>query len=108
MFKSGNLVSSLLGGAALVLFLGLLIVSYFYAQLLKENSGLEVEISLLQENTKTLQQSLQKQNEALKTLQVKAGKLPKEIEVIKEIKVENSSCEAELTGYKELFKEMGK
>lgn len=110
MFKSliGGGSHSFFGGAVLVLLLGILILSYFYDQSLKENSRLEMEIIILEGNTKALEQSLQKQNEALEALRVEVSKPPKEIEVIKEIKLKDSSCEAELRGYKKLFKEMGR
>ena len=107
MFKSlvGGGSHSFFGGAVLVLLLGILILSYFYAKALKENSRLEMEITILEGNTKALEQSLQKQNEALKALSVEASKPPKEI---KKINPKGSSCEAELRGYKQLFKEMGR
>ncbi len=110
MFKSliGGGSHSFFGGAVLVLLLGILILSYFYAKALKENSRLEMEITILEGNTKALEQSLQKQNEALKALSVEASKPPKEIQLIKKINPKDSSCEAELRGYKQLFKEMGR
>ena len=67
-----------------------------------------MEITILEGNTKAVEQALQKQNEALEALRVEASKPPKEIQVIKKINPKDSSCEAELRGYKQLFKEMGR
>ena len=74
----------------------------------EEIAGLKKDLELSKANVVALQEAITKQNKALAELEVKASKPPKEIEVIKEIKLKDSSCESELRGYKKLFKEMGR
>lgn len=101
-------IKSVLGGVSLVLILALGFVFWLYIGSKEEVARLESKLALSEANTRELEESLQKQNAALEALRVKASEPPKEIAVIREIKIEDSSCEAELQGYKKLFKELGK
>ena len=78
-----------------------------------QNSSLKQDLFLkdlaLQQanlNLKELNLAIEKQNEAFKNLQVQKSKV--NTTAIKEITIKDSSCEAELRGYKELFKELGR
>lgn len=78
-----------------------------------QNSNLKQDLLLkdleLQQTTlnlKKLNLALEKQNKALKSLRVQ--KTQKDTSGVDRIVVKDSSCTAELQGYKELFKELGK
>lgn len=57
-------------------------------------------------NLDTLNLALQKQNKTLESLRVQ--KTQKDTSAVDKIVIQDSSCEAELRGYKDLFKELGK
>ncbi|VEJ07433.1 Uncharacterised protein [Helicobacter pullorum] len=101
-------IKSILGGVCLVLVVSLGFIFWLYVGAKEEIAGLKKDLQLSKANVVALQEAIDKQNLAIKALEVKASKPPKEIEVIKEIKLKDSSCEAELRGYKKLFKEMGR
>lgn len=101
-------IKSILGGVCLVLVVSLGFIFWLYVGAKEEIAGLKKDLQLSKSNVVALQEAIDKQNLAIKALEVKASKPPKEIEVIKEIKLKDSSCEAELRGYKKLFKEMGR
>ncbi|WP_300692443.1 MULTISPECIES: hypothetical protein [Helicobacter] len=78
-----------------------------------QNSSLKQDLLLkdleLQQTTlnlKELNLALEKQNKAFKNLQVQKSEV--NTTAIKEIAIKDSSCEAKLKGYKDLFKELGK
>ena len=100
-------IKSILGGMCLVLVVSLGFIFWLYVGSKEEIAGLKKDLQLSKANVVALQEAIDKQNLAIKALEVKASKPPKEIEIIKEIKLKDSSCEAELMGYKKLFKEMG-
>ena len=100
-------IKSILGGVCLVLVVSLGFIFWLYVGAKEEIAGLKKDLQLSKANVVALQEAIDKQNLAIKALEVKASKPPKEIEIIKEIKLKDSSCEAELRGYKKLFKEMG-
>ena len=101
-------IKSILGGVCLVLVVSLGFIFWLYVGSKEEIAGLKKDLQLSKANVVALQEAIDKQNLAIKALEVKASKPPKEIEIIKEIKLKDSSCEAELRGYKKLFKEMGR
>lgn len=101
-------IKSILGGVCLVLVVSLGFIFWLYVGAKEEIAGLKKDLQLSKANVVALQEAIDKQNLAIKALEVKASKPPKEIEVIKEIKLKDSSCEAELRGYKKLFKELGR
>lgn len=101
-------IKSILGGVCLVLVVSLGFIFWLYVGAKEEIAGLKKDLQISKANVVALQEAIDKQNLAIKALEVKASKPPKEIEVIKEIKLKDSSCEAELRGYKKLFKEMGR
>ena len=100
-------IKSILGGVCLVLVVSLGFIFWLYVGAKEEIAGLKKDLQLSKANVVALQEAITKQNKALESLRVEASKPPKEIEIIKEIKLKDSSCEAELRGYKKLFKEMG-
>lgn len=78
-----------------------------------QNSSLKQDLLLkdleLQQTTlnlDTLNLALQKQNKALESLKVQ--KTQKDTSAVDRITLKDSSCEAELRGYKDLFKELGR
>ena len=101
-------IKSILGGVCLVLVVSLGFIFWLYVGAKEEIAGLKKDLQISKANVVALQEAIDKQNLAIKALEVKASKPPKEIEIIKEIKLKDSSCEAELRGYKKLFKEMGR
>ena len=100
-------IKSILGGVCLVLVVSLGFIFWLYVGSKEEIAGLKKDLQLSKANVVALQEAIDKQNLAIKALEVKASNPPKEIEIIKEIKLKDSSCEAELRGYKKLFKELG-
>ena len=108
LFKlfSGGGISTALYGVILSLFLALLLVGWLYKGALSEIAELEASLQIEKGNTALLQESLQKQNEAFKALEVKATKV--NTSAVDKIIIKDSSCEAKLQGYKELFMELGK
>lgn len=103
---SGGGISTALYGVILSLFLALLLVGWLYKGALSEIAELEASLQIEKGNTALLQESLQKQNEAFKALEVKATKV--NTSAVDKIIIKDSSCEAKLQGYKELFMELGK
>lgn len=102
IFASSNALYGVVGS----LFVGLCIVAWLYKGALQENALLKANLELEKANTQNLKLSLEKQNQALKQLQVKATQ--KDTTKIDRIVVKDSSCQAQLEGYKQLFKELGK
>lgn len=78
-----------------------------------QNSNLKQDLFLtdleLQQTTLNLKEislAIKKQNQALESLRVQ--KTQKDTSAVDRIMLKDSSCEAELRGYKDLFKELGK
>lgn len=78
-----------------------------------QNSNLKQDLLLkdleLQQTTLNLKEislALEKQNQAIESLRVQ--KTQKDTSAVDKIVIQDSSCEAELKGYKDLFKELGK
>lgn len=66
----------------------------------------DLELQQANLNLDALNLALQKQNKAIESLKVK--KTLKDTSAVDRITLKDSSCAAELQGYKELFKELGK
>ncbi len=66
----------------------------------------DLELQQANLNVKELSLAIEKQNEAFKNLQVQKTQIS--TKSIREIIIKDSSCEAELRGYKQIFKELGK
>ncbi|WP_300827104.1 hypothetical protein [Helicobacter sp. UBA3407] len=66
----------------------------------------DLELQQANLNVKELSLAIEKQNQAFKNLQVQKSKV--NTAAIKEITIKDSSCKAELRGYKQIFKELGK
>ncbi|WP_297578666.1 hypothetical protein [uncultured Helicobacter sp.] len=66
----------------------------------------DLELQQANLNLKELNLALEKQNQALESLRVQ--KTQKDTSAVDKIVIQDSSCEAELRGYKDLFKELGK
>ena len=106
LFSGGGGISTALYGVIASLILALVLVGWLYKGALSEIASLEASLQIAQGNTAILQESLQKQNEAFKALEVKATQ--RDTSAVDKIIIKDSSCEAELKGYKQLFKELGK
>ena len=106
LFSGGGGISTALYGVILSLFLALLLVGWLYKSALSEIAELEAGLQIQKGNTALLQESLQKQNQALESLRVQ--KTQKDTSAVDKIVIQDSSCESELEGYKELFKELGR
>ncbi|MDD6056586.1 MAG: hypothetical protein PUB96_08625 [Helicobacteraceae bacterium] len=108
LFSSGSgFLKTLSFSVIFTLILALSIISYLYKNTLEKLNFCEIKTQIAQENTRLLNEALTKQNKALKELEIKEYK-PLEVETIKEIKIKDSTCEAELKGYKQLFKELAR
>ena len=106
LFSGGGGISTALYGVIASLILALVLVGWLYKGALSEIASLEASLQIAQGNTAILQESLQKQNEAFKALEVKATQ--RDTSAVDKIIIKDSSCESKLQGYKELFKELGK
>ena len=108
LFKlfSGGGISTALYGVIASLFVALMLVGFLYKNALSEIANLDAALQIAQGNTAILQESLQKQNQALGSLRVQ--KTQKDTSAVDKIVIQDSSCESELEGYKELFKELGR
>ena len=108
LFKlfSGGGISTALYGVIASLFVALMLVGFLYKNALSEIANLDAALQIAQGNTAILQESLQKQNQALESLRVQ--KTQKDTSAVDKIVIQDSSCESELEGYKELFKELGR
>lgn len=74
---------------------------------LKEDLFLkDLELQQANLNLQELSLALEKQNQALKELRVQKTKVDNK--ALREIVLKDSSCEAQLRGYKQIFKELGK
>ncbi|WP_104722798.1 hypothetical protein [Helicobacter mesocricetorum] len=74
---------------------------------LKENLFLkDLEIQQANSNLKELNLALEKQNESFKKIQVQKTSI--DATTIKQIVLKDSSCQAEIRAYKQIFKELGK
>ena len=105
----GNMdLESIFAGIAMPLALGLMLVGYLYGDALGEIAELKKDLQLSRANVENLKEAVEKQNQAIKALEIKANKPPKEIEIIKEIELKDESCQSMLEGYKRLFRELGK
>lgn len=103
---SGGGISTALYGVIASLILALVLVGWLYKGALGEIANLEASLQIERENTTTLKVAMDKQNEAIKALEVKATQV--NTSAVDRIIIKDSSCEAKLQGYKELFKELGK
>ncbi|MCI5968180.1 hypothetical protein [Helicobacter sp.] len=83
-----------------------LVLGWLYQNALKEIAHLKVALQIATKNTQALQSALDEQNAALKAMQVQATQ--RDTSAVDKIIIKDSSCEAELKGYKQLFKELGK
>ena len=108
LFKlfSGGGISTALYGVIVSLFVSLMLIGWLYKNALSEIANLEASLQIERENTTTLKMAINKQNEAIKALEVKATQV--NTSAIDKITIKDSSCEAELQGYKALFKALGK
>lgn len=104
--SGGSTLTYMLLGIILSLFLALFGVGWLYKGALEEIANLDAALQIAQGNTAILQESLQKQNEAIVALKVQ--KTQKDTSAVDRIIIKDSSCKAELKGYKDLFKELGK
>lgn len=74
---------------------------------LKEQLGIaQLEIAVKTDNQNKLLESLEKQNDAFKALKV--SQTQANTQGIEKITLKDSTCQAELKAYKELFKELSK
>ena len=107
LFKlfSGGGISTALYGVIVSLFVSLMLIGWLYKNALSEIANLEASLQIERENTTTLKMAINKQNEAIKALEVKATQV--NTSAIDKITIKDSSCEAELQGYKALFKALG-
>lgn len=107
LFSSGGGgISTALYGVVASLFVALMLVGYLYKGALGEIANLEASLQIERESTTALKVAIDKQNNAIKALEVKATKV--NTSAVDKIVVKDSSCEAELQGYKALFKALGK
>ncbi|MCI2236216.1 hypothetical protein MKD52_05145 [Helicobacter sp. CaF467b] len=101
-------IKSILGGVCLVLVVSLGFIFWLYVGAKEEIAELKKDLQLSRSNVENLKEAVEKQNQAIKALEIKANKPPKEIEIIKEIELKDESCQSMLEGYKRLFRELGK
>lgn len=106
LFSGGGGISTALYGVIASLILALVLVGWLYKGALGEIANLEASLQIERENTTTLKVAMDKQNEAIKALEVKATQV--NTSAVDKIIIKDSSCESKLQGYKELFKELGK
>ena len=106
LFSGGGGISTALYGVIASLFFFLFFVGWLYTGALDVIADLDATLPIAQGNTAILQESLQKQNQAIVALKVQ--KTQKDTSAVDKIVIQDSSCEAELEGYKELFKELGR
>lgn len=106
LFSGGGGISTALYGVIASLFFALFFVGWLYKGALEEIANLDATLQIAQGNTAILQESLQKQNQAIKALEVKATQ--RDTSAVDKIVIQDSSCEAELRGYKDLFRELGR
>ena len=102
---SGGGISTALYGVIASLFVSLMLIGWLYKNALSEIANLEASLQIERENTTTLKMAINKQNSAIKALEVKATQV--NTSAIDKITIKDSSCEAELQGYKALFKALG-
>ena len=102
---SGGGISTALYGVIVSLFVSLMLIGWLYKNALSEIANLEASLQIERENTTTLKMAIDKQNSAIKALEVKATQV--NTSAIDKITIKDSSCEAELQGYKALFKALG-
>ena len=107
LFKlfSGGGISTALYGVIVSLFVSLMLIGWLYKNALSEIANLEASLQIERENTTTLKMAIDKQNSAIKALEVKATQV--NTSAVDKITIKDSSCEAELQGYKALFKALG-
>ena len=105
LFSGGGGISTALYGVIVSLFVSLMLIGWLYKNALSEIANLEASLQIERENTTTLKMAINKQNEAIKALEVKATKV--DTSTVDKIVIKDSSCEAELQGYKALFKALG-
>lgn len=105
LFSGGGGISTALYGVIASLFVALMLVGYLYKSALSDIANLEASLQIERDNTTTLKMAIDKQNEAIKALRVKATQV--NTSAVDKIVIKDSSCEAELQGYKALFKALG-
>ena len=105
LFSGGGGISTALYGVIASLFVALMLVGYLYKSALSDIANLEASLQIERENTTTLKMAIDKQNSAIKALRVKATQV--NTSAVDKIVIKDSSCEAELQGYKALFKALG-
>lgn len=104
--SSGGGISTALYGVIASLFFTLVFIGWLYKGALEDIANLDAALQIERGNTALLQESLNKQNAAIAALRVE--KTHKDTSVVDRIIIKDSSCEAQLQGYKELFMELGK
>ena len=72
---SGGGISTALYGVIVSLFVSLMLIGWLYKNALSEIANLEASLQIERENTTTLKTAINKQNEAIKALEVKATKV---------------------------------
>ena len=74
LFKlfSGGGISTALYGVIVSLFVSLMLIGWLYKNALSEIANLEASLQIERENTTTLKMAIDKQNSAIKALEVKA------------------------------------
>lgn len=105
LFSGGGGISTALYGVIASLFVSLMLIGWLYKNALSEIANLEASLQIERENTTTLKMAIDKQNSAIKALEVKATQV--NTSAVDKIVIKDSSCEAELQGYKDLFKALG-
>ncbi|TLD83961.1 hypothetical protein LS70_003900 [Helicobacter sp. MIT 11-5569] len=103
---SGGGISTALYGVIGSLVAALAFVGWLYKGSLETIASLNAQLQLERENAWTLESAIEKQNKAFKSLEVKAT--IKDTSAVDRIVIKDKTCEAELLGYKEVFKELGK
>ena len=105
LFSGGGGISTALYGVIVSLFVSLMLIGWLYKNALSEIANLEASLQIERENTTTLKMAIDKQNSAIKALEVKATQV--NTSAIDKITIKDSSWEAELQGYNALFKALG-
>lgn len=105
LFSGGGGISTALYGVIASLFVALMLVGFLYKNALSEIANLEASLQIERESTTALKVAIDKQNNAIKALEVKATQV--NTSAVDRIIIKDSSCEAELQGYKALFKALG-
>lgn len=99
-------IKAILAMLCAILALGLCFFIWQNSNLKQDLLLKDLELQQTTLNLKELNLAIEKQNQALESLRVQ--KTQKDTSAVDKIVIQDSSCEAELRGYKDLFKELGK